>query len=108
MSPDASSDALYLEQMRSAIAAVESFTAGVSAEAFAKNRMMQSAVILQLLVIGELAKKLSDETRGKIVLPWKEIIGFRDRAIHNYFEVDLGIVWDTVSIDIPELKKQID
>lgn len=100
-------DALYLEQMLSAIAKIESFTVGITADAFETDQKTQSAVILQLLLIGELAKKVSEETRAAIALPWKEIAGFRDRAVHDYFDIDLDIVWNTVQTDIPELKKQL-
>ena len=57
--------------------------------------------------IGEIAKKISDDTKSKIAIPWKKIIGFRDRAIHNYFDINLGVVWNTILTDIPELKKAI-
>ena len=69
--------------------------------------MMQSAVILQLMLIGEVSKKISEETKAQIQLPWKQIIGFRDRAIHNYFNVNLNVVWDTVIMDIPVLKERL-
>lgn len=50
---------------------------------------------------------MSDETKNKYNLPWKQIIGFRDRAIHNYFEINLNVVWDTIFEDIPVLKKEL-
>jgi len=58
-------------------------------------------------LIGEISKKVSDETKNKYNLPWKQIIGFRDRAIHNYFEINLNVVWDTIFEDIPVLKKEL-
>ena len=64
-------------------------------------------MILQLIVIGELAKKLSEESKNKIDLPWRLISGFRDLAVHEYFELDLNQVWDTVRQNIPELIEKI-
>ena len=69
--------------------------------------MMQGAVILQLTLIGEEANKISDTTKSKITLAWKEIVGFRNMVIHEYMNLDLGIVWDTIEEDIPVLKKEL-
>ena len=79
----------------------------MSRDQFNTNQMAQSAVILQLTLIGESAKKVSPPTRESIKLPWREITGFRDRAVHDYYEVDLDIVWNTVIGDIPELKLKL-
>ena len=74
---------------------------------FMSDAKTQSAVIMQLALIGEMAKKLSPETKDKIKLPWKEIIGFRDRAIHDYFEVDIDVVWNTAVSDLATVKTEI-
>ena len=71
---------------------------------FKDDDKTQSAVILQLVVIGEMAKRISDETKNTIDLPWKEIAGFRDVAVHDYFSLDFEIVWQTVIDDIPVVK----
>lgn len=59
------------------------------------------------MLIGEISKKISDNTKEKVDLPWKDIAGFRDEAIHNYFEIDLDIVWNTIQEDIPILKDKL-
>lgn len=69
-----------------------------------KDSKTQSAVIMQLTVIGELVKKVSTKTKESSDIPWKEIAGFRDRAIHHYFGMDLNVIWDTVVMDVPVLK----
>ncbi len=101
------SDALYLSYSSDAIRKIGSYTMTLDKEQFMQDGKTQSAVILQLLLVGEIAKKLSDETRTAIQLPWKEIIGFRDRAIHNYYDIDLDIVWETVMHDVPALKNSL-
>lgn len=100
-------DKLYIDQILDSIRKIESFSTGADKEKFLANPMMQSAIILQLMLIGEVSKKISEETKSQIQLPWKQIIGFRDRAIHNYFNVNLNVVWDTIVMDAPVLKEQL-
>ena len=100
-------DKLYIDQILDSIRKIESFSSGEDKKIFLANSMMQSAVILQLMLIGEVSKKISEETKSQVRLPWKQVIGFRDRAIHNYFNVNLNVVWDTVIMDIPVLKEQL-
>lgn len=55
-------------------------------------------------IVGEAAKNVPADTRARApALPWREIAGMRDKVIHGYFEVDLNIVWSTVTIEIPAL-----
>jgi len=100
-------DGLYLEQMLDSLQKIESFTSGMDQRMFEVDAKTQSAVILQLMLIGELAKRISPDTKTKIDAPWKEIAGFRDKAIHHYFEIDLEVVWNTVVEDVPNLKRSL-
>lgn len=100
-------DRVYLEQIADAIAKVKNFTAGFDQKKFFGDQKTQSAVIMQLALIGELAKRVSKETQSQISLPWKDISGFRDRAIHDYYQIDLQIVWDTVKSDLQILEKSL-
>ncbi len=77
-------------------------------ETFLKDDKTQSAVILKLIVIGEEAKKLPEEVKSKIELPWKMIIGFRNMAVHEYFDIDVSQIWTTVQEDLPDLTKKIE
>ncbi len=97
-------DLLYIEQILDAAHKIRAFTEGVNSEAFEKNTEKSSAVILQLAIIGELSKRLSEEFKARVSLPWKEIAGFRNRAMHEYLSLDLDEVWKTVENDIPELE----
>jgi uncharacterized protein with HEPN domain len=63
--------------------------AGLNKDGFLANELVQSAVIVQLAVIGALSKRLSSEFKAKVALPWKQIAGFRDRAVHDYYQLDL-------------------
>lgn len=100
-------DEVYLAQMRDAVRKTEEFVSGLDKAGFEADLKTQSAVIMQLTLIGELAKKVSDDTKRAIELPWKEIAGFRDHAIHDYFNLDLEVVWQTVIEDIPIVKEAL-
>ena len=59
--------------------------------------------------IAEAVKQLSDGTRsGAPEIPWKQIAGMRDRLTHDYFGVDLGLVWTTVEQELPQLKVAVE
>ena len=102
------SDALYLADIGDAIDAIERFTAGIDEARFLSDELIQSAVLQKLSVIGEAAARLSEATRAALPgISWKEIIGFRNIAVHAYFSVDWRIVFVTVSDDLPALKQGI-
>lgn len=80
------------------------FTRGVDEAVFLDDAKTQSAVLHQLLVIGEAVKRLSQDFRRRHPeVPWTLIAGMRDQLIHAYEAVDLDEVWRTVDRDIPEL-----
>lgn len=101
-------DEAYIRHILDAIAAVENYTKGLSKEEFLNknNRMMQDAVIRELEVIGEAVKRLSDKIKEENAdVPWRDIGDMRNILIHEYFGVDLEIVWETLRSDIPQIKK---
>jgi uncharacterized protein with HEPN domain len=68
----------------------------------------QYAVLRGLEIIGEATKNLSRELKTKHrEIPWREIAGMRDKLIHEYFGVNLELVWVTIKNELPELKNQI-
>lgn len=97
-------DEIYRERIIDCIEKIERFTSGMREKNFLETEVAQSGVILQLALIGELSKKVSVEFKQKVTLPWKNIAGFRDKAVHDYFELDLAYVWLTVQEDLPTLK----
>ena len=98
-------DTVYRAQILDAIAKVESFVGHISVDAFKENQEKQSAVILQLIIIGELSKHLSDGFKSQYSAPWRQIAGLRDRAVHDYFSLDVEQLWKTIEEDVPMLKK---
>jgi uncharacterized protein with HEPN domain len=99
---------LYLTDIVEAADAIGRFCDGIAIEALLDDEMRQAAILQKLIVIGEAAARLPDEfhQRHKII-PWLDIIGFRNIAVHEYFAVDWEIVWSTATQDIPVLRKQI-
>lgn len=71
---------------------------------FAKDPKTLAAVMYAIAVMGEATKRLSDEFREQHPqLPWRELAGLRDRLVHDYRNIDLDILWDVVSVEIPVL-----
>jgi uncharacterized protein with HEPN domain len=96
-------DAVLLDMLIAAQRAM-AFSTGVTQDQLGSDLKTQSAVLHQLLVLGEAAKRLSDDFReGHPQTPWKAIAGMRDRIIHGYDDVDLGEVWRTIEKDLPGL-----
>lgn len=76
-------------------------------EVFLEDEKTQSAVILKLIVIGEEAKKLPDNIKNAVNLPWRMIIGFRNMAVHEYFDIDMSQIWSTIQTDLPQIIKEV-
>lgn len=96
-------DSTILWDIRRAARLVLEFKGTLSREGFLHDLKTQSAVLHQLLIIGEAVKRLSDETRARApAVPWALIAGMRDHLIHGYDAVDLDEVWNTAEKDIPQ------
>ena len=81
----------------------------MSYDAFFKDIKTQGAVLRNIEIIGEAAKGVSEELRAKIPhIPWKNMAGMRDRLIHHYFGVNLDIVWQVISTELPELVPELE
>lgn len=101
-------DASLLDIARAARLIID-FLHAVSKQDFMADLKTQSAVLHQLMVIGEAVKRLSTELRKQHPeTPWMLIAGMRDRLIHGYDTVDLDQVWVTATRNIPELLRNIE
>jgi len=99
---------VYLEDILSCIGNIEEYSKGLSSSQFRKDKMRIDAVIRNLEIIGEAVKKLPDGFRRDYPdVEWAKIAGLRDILIHEYFGVNLEIIWDVVSNKIPSLKSSI-
>ena len=101
-------DNTYKKHILDAIAQVGSFIEGFDYERFAEDKKTLDAVVREIEIIGEAAKKLSEEfKKDHPGIPWKDIMGMRDKLIHDYFSVDEEMVWEVATKDLRELDQQL-
>src|SRR4030042_1350508 len=94
-----------LDAVREAVA----FSEGRSRSDLDKNRMLSLSLVRLLEIIGEASRGISEEIRlAHLEIAWKKMTGMRDRLIHGYFDVNLDVVWETVTQDLPPLIAQLE
>lgn len=98
----------YLNDIMDAVRKIEKFVQGMDFEQFRKDDKSAFAVIRALEIIGEATKKIPKEVKNHYSsVPWKDMAGIRNKLIHEYFGVNLKVVWKTTQEDLPLLKRQI-
>jgi uncharacterized protein with HEPN domain len=98
--------ALRLQDMLTEIAVVEETIADLSLETFSQNQQALRVVLYSLAVIGEaVASAIADLEAAEPGIPWHQLRGMRNAVIHEYFRVDVEVIWETVRSDLPKLKK---
>jgi uncharacterized protein with HEPN domain len=99
----------YLADVLDCMRLVIQFLQNVDRTRFEKDLLVQSAVIRQFEVMGEATKRLSREARDRYrEIPWDDIAGFRDVLIHGYDDIYLDEVWQTASVDVPQLLPRLE
>jgi hypothetical protein len=99
---------LYLQDIVDSIEKIEQYTSNLFFDAFAKDRKTMDAVVRNLEIIGEAAKNIPENTKTQHPnIPWQEMIGMRNKVIHEYFGISAEILWETIKNDIPLLKASI-
>jgi uncharacterized protein with HEPN domain len=102
---------LYLHQMQVAASDVCDFTKGMDKAAFLENLIVQRAVGMSILMLGEAVVRLARDNPEFLVdhpeIPWQNILGLRNRIAHGYFNIDLNIVWETANTSLPNLLDQL-
>ncbi len=95
----------YLNDILESISDIKEFTAGMTQESFSKDKKTIKAVVRSLEVIGEAVGKIPQQIRNKYPeASWQEIIGMRNRLIHEYFGIDVDIIWQTLGEDLKPLE----
>lgn len=101
-------DVVRLEHMLEAAQEAIRFIQGMSREELEPNRMLALALIKDIEIVGEAASRIAENTRAAHPeIPWVDIIGMRNRLIHAYFDINLDLVWDTVTANLPPLVDQL-
>ncbi len=104
-----SKDLARLKHMLDSTKAILTFSKGRIRASLDKDRLFLSAVLRELEIIGEAAGKVSVKTKKRFSeMPWKELVGMRNRLIHAYFDVDHDVVWKTIREYLPSFRKQLE
>ena len=94
--------------MLSEIEVIENTVKDLNLETFSQNQQALRVVLYGLAVIGEaVASAIADLEEVEPTMPWSQIRGMRNMVIHEYFRVDVAIIWETVQVDIPVLKRSL-
>jgi uncharacterized protein with HEPN domain len=102
------SEELYLQDIINSIDDVARFLKGIAEPDFIINDILQNAVLMKLVVIGEAANRVSEDLRKRHPeIEWRPIIGFRNIAVHAYFSLKWEVVWETATGDLQILHEQI-
>jgi len=103
------SDTIRLRHMLDAARKAISFAEGYTRNDLDKNEMLTLSLVKCIEIIGEAASKVSDKCQSECAnVPWADIIGMRNRLIHAYFDINLNIVWQTVTEELPPLVKELE
>lgn len=104
----ASSAAVLVDQMLEATRQAQEFVEGLNRAEFLADKRTQQAVTLNLIILGEAASRLMDRHPEFVAanpgIEWRSIRGMRNRIAHGYYDIDMVVVWDTVTSALPELE----
>jgi len=102
-------DEVRLRHMLDAARDVLTFVLGKDRKSLDEDRMLVLAVVKSLEIIGEAASRISQERQSALPeIPWRQVVGMRNRLIHAYYDVDLDVVWQTIVEDLPQLIPEIE
>lgn len=101
-------DAYYIEKIKTDLLFIDRNMMGVTKPEFEENEILQDSMMFRLIQISENARKLSEDYRkSKSDIPWGDIFGLRNKIVHDYGQVDLKIVYETLVYDIPDVYEML-
>lgn len=99
----------FLLHIRDACVAVQEYVADISEDDFRSSKEKQDAVVREIEIIGEAVRNLPEELKkSNPEVPWNLISSMRNFLIHEYFSVDLDLVWNTATFEIPRLREKVE
>lgn len=102
------SDAVLISEVRESVSLIESYVDGLTAETFHASMLVRDAVCMRLIVIGEAANRLTQETRDRMPdLNWRGMAGLRHLLAHDYGSASPSLLWSIVSASLPELAQAL-
>ena len=97
-------DAIRLRHMLDAAREARDFVQGRAEYDVGGDHKLVLSLVKEIEIVGEAASNVSQTTRRRLLqIPWQDVVDMRNRLIHAYFDIDVGVVWDTVSKDLPPL-----
>ena len=96
-----------LEHILQAIECIERFSDKENLESFCKNEILNNAVLLQFIIVGEAINHIPAKILEKYDYPWYKVRSFRNLIAHEYFNIKLSAVWEVIQKDLPVLKGKI-
>ena len=100
---------LYLQDILTSLSRIEDYTKSLSFEGLKDDWKTIDAVVRNLEILGEAARNIPEEIIDKYPdVPWGYMVSMRNKVLHEYFGVDLDILWKTVKEDLPLLKQQVE
>ncbi len=98
-------DQTYVNQILDAINKIQDYTIE-GRDIFYETIIIQDAVMRNIEIIGEIAKRISDDFKTKYdTVPWRKMAGIRDVLIHDYDSIDMSIVWNVISMELPKIRR---
>lgn len=99
---------LYAEDIFESIERIEQYVKNMDFDKFKQDRKTIDAVVRNFSIIGEASKNIPDDIKQKYPnIDWKGVVGFRNRIVHEYFELSLDVMWYIITKELPLLKTQI-
>jgi uncharacterized protein with HEPN domain len=96
-----------LEHIEKSISEIEKYVEATDVKIFCENDMLNNAVLLKFIIIGEAIIHVEKEKLDKYDYPWYKVRSFRNMIAHEYFNVKLTAVWEIIKKDLPQLKSVI-
>jgi uncharacterized protein with HEPN domain len=102
-------DSLRLQDMLLAARDAQTFSTGRTEADLSRDKQLTLALRKCVEIIGEAAARVGDDTRSRCpTLPWADMVGMRNRLVHTYFDIDLSLLWATITDDLPPLIRELE
>lgn len=102
-------DLLYFGHMLDVARKAIGNTQGINRESYDKNENLRLALIHLVQTLGEAARRVSPEGQARHPeIPWREMIGMRNKIVHDYLGVDEDVIWNVVTVDMPPLVAKLE
>lgn len=100
---------LLIEDMLAAMGKIERYTSGMGQELFRQDEKTVDAVVRNLEILGEAVRQLPEDFIARNPeVPWRQIAGLRNRIVHDYFGLDLDLIWEVIQHDLPPLQARLE